>query len=226
MEVLIQPDRATLARTAAELIASQDGPFTLGLAGGSTPADTYDELHNIDLDWSQVSLWLSDERWVAPDDPESNGRMALDHLPAAAANRLIRPRYSDYLTPADSAVHYDAALRRIHGDDRPDLVLLGMGTDGHTASLFPGTDALEAEPHRWFVANHVPALDTWRLTVTPSLLRSARRVVVLVSGTAKAQVLAEVLDGPDGVYPIQILRHAEGEVTVICDAEAAAVLSR
>lgn len=227
MEVSIHADRATLARTAAEFISSlaADGPFTLGLAGGSTPSDTYDALHNVDIDWSRVSLWLSDERWVPPDHPDSNGRMALDHLPPAAANRLIRPRHSRYLNPADSAVHYDAALRRVHGDDHPDLVLLGMGTDGHTASLFPGTDALEAEPHRWFVANHVPALDTWRMTVTPSLLRSARRVLVLVSGAAKAHALAEVIEGPDGAYPIQILRGAQGEVTVMCDAEAASALS-
>lgn len=199
--------------------------MTLGLAGGSTPADTYDALGDVDIDWSRISLWLSDERWVPLDHPDSNGRMALSHLPPDAHDRLARPRFSQYVTPADSAVHYDATLRAMHGNSAPDVVLLGMGTDGHTASLFPGTEALNAQPHRWFVENHVPDLDTWRLTATPDLLCSAGQVVVLIAGPEKASVLAEVLEGPDGRYPIQLLRSAGGEVTVMCDRDAASALS-
>lgn len=227
MEVSVHPDRTSLSQAAAALIASwaAEDEMTLGLAGGSTPADTYDALSDLDVDWSLVSLWLSDERWVPLDHPDSNGQMALSHLPTSAHDRLVRPRFSKYMTPADSAVHYDAALRAMHGDADPDVVLLGMGTDGHTASLFPNTEALDPEPHRWFVENHVPDLDTWRLTATPNLLCSARRVVVLVSGSEKASVLAEVLEGPDGRYPIQLLRSASGEVTVVCDRDAASALS-
>jgi 6-phosphogluconolactonase len=228
MDVSIHPDRATLADAAASIIVERSaaGPMTLGLAGGSTPADTYDALGRFDVDWDAVSLWLSDERWVAHDDPESNGRMALEHLPDGAASRLLRPHFSSYLDPHDSAAHYDAALRRMHGERPPDLILLGMGVDGHTASLFPGTDALDADPHRWFVANHVPQLDTWRLTATPSLLLSATRVLVLVSGASKASVLREVVEGPDELHPLQLLRRSEGNVTIMCDREAASELTR
>src|SRR5690606_5696279 len=98
----------------------------------------------------------------------------------------------------------------------------GLGDDGHTASLFPGTAALGADPDRWYVENHVPALDAWRLTVTPALLRAARRIFLLVAGTSKAAVLAAAVDGPAGRYPVQVLREAEGEVLVLCDEEAAA----
>lgn len=199
--------------------------MTLGLAGGSTPADTYRELGGHQVDWPNVRLWLSDERWVPHDHADSNGGMALELLPAEANRRLVRPRYSEFLQPEDSAAHYEAELRLIHDGRDPDMVLLGMGTDGHTASLFPGTTALDAPVDRWFVANHVPQLDTWRLTATPSLLQRATAVVVLVAGSDKADVLREVLEGPDGAYPIQLLREAEGDVTVVCDEAAAARLS-
>ncbi len=227
MDLSIYESRAELAEATAALIAERAAaePLTLGLAGGSTPSDAYTALGEHDIQWDRVSMWLSDERWVPHDDPESNGRMALECLPPEAADRLIRPRHSSFLDPADSAAHYDAELRSMHEDGPPDLILLGMGTDGHTASLFPGTDALEPDPHRWFVANRVPQVDNWRLTATPQLLKIARQVLVLVSGQAKAGVLAEVIEGPDGQFPIQLLRHAEGHVTIMCDREAASALS-
>src|SRR5690606_36339730 len=130
---------------------------------------------------------------------------ALEHLPPDAHCRLLRPRYSPDVTPAESAAQYDATLRTIHGGASPDLVLLGLGDDGHTASLFPGTAALGADPDRWYVENYVPALDAWRLTVTPALLRAARRIFLLVAGTSKAAVLAAAVDGPAGRYPVQVL---------------------
>ena len=227
MDILIHDDRHALARATAEIIAARaaEGPMTLGLAGGSTPADAYRALADHDIDWNDVWLWLSDERWVPHGDEDSNGRMALENLPEAAGPRLVRPRYSAYLDPADAAAHYEAELRSHHENGTPDIVLLGMGTDGHTASLFPGTAALDADPHRWFVANHVPALDTWRLTATPSLLKASRHTLLLVAGLEKAAVLAEVVSGEDGRYPSQLLRSADGEVTVLCDAEAASRLS-
>ena len=227
MRLVVHPDRLALAREAADLIArrASHGTMTLGLAGGSTPADTYDALGDVSIAWDQMDLWLSDERWVPHDHQDSNGRMALAHLPPAAAPRLVRPRHSSYLTPADAAVHYDAALRYMHDDRPPDIVLLGMGTDGHTASLFPDTDALAADPHRWFVENHVPSLEAWRLTATPSLLQGAETVLVLVAGEDKAQVLADAFEGPSGRYPIQLLRDARGDVAVHCDAAAASAFS-
>lgn len=227
MDLSIHESRTELAEATAALVAERAAaePMTLGLAGGSTPSDTYTALRNYDVQWDRVSMWLSDERWVSPDDPESNGRMALECLPPEAGDRLIRPRHSSFLDPTDSAAHYDAELRSMHGNGPPDLILLGMGTDGHTASLFPGTAALDPDPHRWFVANRVPQIDNWRLTVTPNLLKIARQILVLVSGQEKAGVLAEVIEGPDGRFPIQLLRHAEGQVTIMCDREAASALS-
>lgn len=227
MQLSVLEDRSGIARHVADLIAARvgSGPMTLGLAGGSTPADTYHELATRQIDWQNVRLWLSDERWVPHDHADSNGRMALEHLPEAAGQRLVRPRHTQYLQPEDSAAHYEAELRLIHDGDTPDMVLVGMGTDGHTASLFPGTAALDAPSDRWFVANQIPHLDTWRLTVTPGLLQRAKAVVVLVAGADKAEVLQQVLEGPDGAYPIQLLRAAEGDVTVVCDRAAASLLS-
>ncbi len=226
MEISIYESRAALAEATAALVAERAAaePMTLGLAGGSTPSDAYRALGDYNIQWDRVSMWLSDERWVPHDDPESNGRMALECLPPDAGDRLIRPRHSSFLDPADSAAHYDAELRTMHENGPPDLILLGMGTDGHTASLFPGTAAMEPDPHRWFVANRVPQAGSWRLTVTPNLLRVARRILVLVSGQSKARVLADVIEGPDGLFPIQLLRHAEGHVTIMCDQEAASAL--
>ena len=227
MELLVVPDRGALADSVAELVADRvaAGPISLGLAGGSTPAGAYRALRSRQLDWSETDIWLSDERWVPLDSPESNGRMAVENLPEDAARRLVRPRHSPHLEPEDSAAHYEAELRLMHDGRSPDLVLLGMGTDGHTASLFPATEALDAPPERWFVANHVPQLDSWRLTATPSLLQQAATVLVLVAGDDKAEVLREVLEGPDGAHPIQLLREATGSVTFVVDRAAAASLS-
>ncbi|HSJ28473.1 MAG TPA: 6-phosphogluconolactonase [Acidimicrobiia bacterium] len=228
MEVSVHPDRAALAGAVADTIAAlaSNGPISVGLAGGSTPTDTYEALHDRRIDWESVTLWLSDERWVPHDHPDSNGAMALRHLPEGAAARLLRPPYSTHLHAEDSAVHYEARLRLVHDGRPPDLVLLGMGADGHTASLFPGSPALDAGPSRWYVAHQVPSLDAWRLTATPSLLQTVSRILVLVSGEDKATTLAEALEGPDGLHPIQLLRRATGAVTVHCDRAAAAALSR
>jgi len=228
MDIAVVDDTHELSASAADRIeraAAAADRFTLGLSGGSTPAGTYAMLGARTIDWSGVTMWLSDERWVPHDHPDSNGRMALEHLPAESHASLLRPRWSPTLEPDDSAAFYEAELRSIHEDAAPDMVLLGMGDDGHTASLFPGTDALHADPHRWFVANQVRQLDTWRLTSTATILRAARETVVLVAGAGKAGVLAEVLEGPDGVYPIQLLREASGSVTFLCDRAAASGLT-
>ena len=227
MQITVLADQTAIDDHVADLIAARTaaGPMTLGLAGGSTPSGTYRACEDRPIEWSNVRLWLSDERWVPHDHPDSNGRMALEVLPAEAARRLVRPRHSAYLQPEDSAAHYEAELRLMHDGHNPDMVLLGMGTDGHTASLFPGTAALDAPADRWFVANRVPQLDTWRLTATPTLLKQATAVVVLVAGGDKAEVLAEVVEGPDGRYPVQLLRAASGSVTFVCDRAAASRLS-
>lgn len=220
-------DKAALAARAADIIADRatKGPMNLGLAGGSTPAATYRDLAQRGIDWSTVSMWLSDERWVPPDHADSNGRMALENLHADASDRLVRPRWSPSLDPLDVAAFYEADLRALFDGTPPNLVMLGMGDDGHTASLFPDSPALEAPAGRWFVANRVSKLDTWRLTATAELLQRAEHTIVLVAGAAKASVLAEVIDGPGGVHPIQLLRRCEGAVTVLCDEDASTELA-
>ena len=143
------------------------------------------------------------------------------HDAGAYNARLAKQGYDIQIeTTAGEVVTIDS--RDIAGKDS--IVLLGMGTDGHTASLFPGTGALE-ETDRWFIDNEVPQLDTWRLTASIPLIQRARTVMVFTAGESKASVLSEVLEGPDGVYPIQLLRHAAGEVVWLIDEAAASQLT-
>lgn len=230
MHVVVVADAPAVAATVAErtVRAASDAPgrLSLGLAGGSTPMATYRLLSKADIDWSNVDLWLGDERWVPWEHEDSNGQMVIESLGDPESMTLHRPRWSETLEPEGSAAFYDAELRRIHDGESPDLVLLGMGDDGHTASLFPGTSALlEPDDSRWYVANHVPQLETWRLTATPWLLTHAKQVIVLVTGVAKAGVLREVLEGPSGKHPIQLLESSVGSVTYVVDRAAASQLS-
>lgn len=225
MEVRVY-DTPEVAATAsanriAELMEAGEDRYTLGLAGGGTPEATYRALRGRARGWSRVDAWLSDERWVPPDHERSNGRMAaatlFDHVDA----RFHRPRWSEFMQPRDTAAHYEARLRSIHHEHRPDLVLLGLGEDGHTASLFPDTPALE-ETARWFVANAVPQLDEYRLTATYPLLWTARLLMVLVVGEHKAKALAETMSGNT---PASRLDHGDAEVEWHVDAAAASLLS-
>lgn len=225
MEVRVHdtPEATAVASASriAQLMDLADDRFTLGLAGGSTPETTYHALRGRGLGWSRVDAWLSDERWVPPDDERSNGRMAaealLDHVDA----RFHRPRWSEFLRPKDTAAHYEARLRSIHHEHPPDLILLGLGEDGHTASLFPGTPALD-ETARWFVANPVPQLDEYRLTATYPLLWSARLLMVLVVGEHKAEALAGTMSGST---PASRLDQGDAEVEWHVDSAAASLLS-
>lgn len=231
-EVLVFSDKESLAEAAAGRIADllADAPrdrATLGLAGGSTPEATYRRLRLLPVEWDRVDAWLSDERWVGPDHPDSNGRMAAELLMDHVDARYLRPRWAPSLTAADSAAFYEADLRTIHPDGRPDLILLGMGPDGHTASLFPGTGALDPPPHRWFVANHVPQVDADRLTATYKLLHRSRHVLFLVAGADKSPALRQVLEpgAEEEVLPARRVMEGEAEVTWIVDEAAAADLS-
>jgi len=229
MRIVVHADGETLARRAAEhiagLIKQSAGPrVALGLAGGSTPKATYEELRWLPVNWDIVDLWLSDERWVAPDHDDSNGAMAAATLADHVEARFFRTRWSRHVRPRDAAAFYEADLRRIIPDGRSDIILLGMGSDGHTASLFPGTEALD-EKERWFVANEVPHLDTWRLTATATMIQRAGAVVVLTAGDTKAEMVATAFEGEDGTIPIQLLRQAEGHVVWLVDEAAASMLS-
>jgi 6-phosphogluconolactonase len=214
---------------AANHAISRRGRFSLVLAGGSTPKALYHELaaRPQHIAWEKTSVFFGDERCVPPEDDQSNYRMAREALLSAVP---IPPeqvhRLRGELEPHEAAGEYDRLLREAFPETAgPDLTLLGMGEDGHTASLFPGTTAL-GETGKNCVANHVEQLNTWRLTMTAPFLNRSHGVLVLVSGSGKAQRLHEVLEGPHdpGRLPIQLIRPASGQLTWLLDREAAATL--
>lgn len=226
MDIRLFPDPDELARGAADhievFLAAQSGPATIGLAGGSTPQATYRELAERPIDWSKVTLWLGDERWVAHDHPDSNTRMVRELLVDRVLARLLAPE-TDFGDPETSAASYGTELAPVFAAARGSgLVMLGMGDDGHTASLFPDTAALHnTEPA--YIANWVPAKDTWRLTATMPLLWQAAEIVFLVQGEVKAAILSEIID--DGrPYPAQQVAAGADNVHWLLDAAAASRL--
>lgn len=226
MELVVyeSPEQAAVgaAQRIADLFAQTAEGYTIGLAGGSTPTATYQALRGRATGWERVDAWLSDERWVPPDDEASNGRMAAETLMDHVSARFHRPRWSEFIEPADSAAHYEAKLRSIHAEKRPDLILLGMGEDAHTASLFPASPALE-ETNRWFVANTIPETGENRLTATYPLLWSAVRILVLTTGERKAPALRDTFEGAS--TPIGRIQEGKAEVEWHVDHAAASLLS-
>ncbi len=203
------------------------------LAGGSTPRETYRRLAESPfrerVPWPKTFFVFSDERCVPPDDPQSNYRMVRETLlePLQIPDHQVL-RMKGEQTPADAARRYEVRLGDLFLNQprrRFDLALLGIGTDGHTASLFPETAALEEQEH-WVVANHVPRLDAWRLTLTFPALNSARHVVFLATGEEKARVVAEAFGGLEHASPHPCERvlplHARRDV--LLDRAAAACL--
>lgn len=212
------------------------GRFTLALSGGSTPQGLYRRLasehsrHRID--WSRVHLFWGDERCVPPTDEASNYRMArealIDHVPIPPAHVHRIPGEDP---PNQAAARYDAHLRTTLGATGGgagvfDLVLLGLGTDGHTASLFPGKTAAR-ETARWVLAEHIDDTRGWRITLTPPVLNAARAIVFLVAGSDKAEALAAVLEGPlmPDVWPAQRIARGGGKARWMVDRQAARLLT-
>ena len=227
----IYPNNAALAEAAAEHLVVQAakaidarGRFLVALAGGSTPRATYTLLATdafaSRVDWSRVHVFWGDERSVPSDHADSNYRMArealLDRVPIPAENVH---RIAGELEPTQAAASYARELKVTLGaDGRLDMVLLGMGSDGHTASLFPDTAALE-ERERWVVPNYVEKLTTWRITLTLPALNRARQVTFLVAGPSKAEPLARIRAGED--LPAGLVQPAEGTLTWLADRKAA-----
>ena len=212
---------AAAANAVARWLTEPRGTVTLGLAGGGTPRATYETLLGEDVPWDRVDAWLADERWVPPDSSEANVRMARAALFDSVPARLHAVPY-DLGDPAAAAAAYEATLQHIGAAPAPDVVLLGIGDDGHTASLFPGTAAL-AERERSYVANWVEAKGSWRVTATLPLLWAARRVVFLVTGAAKAEALADILERDRGL-PAQQVAEGAADVTWFVDEAAASRL--
>lgn len=237
-QIKIAPDHSSWAQMVAQFILEQGryaldnfGRFTLALSGGSTPLPVYSALPELwrqhGLTWKHVHILWSDERCVPLGHPQSNYRMAcealIDKIEIPEGN--VHPMRCGQ-DPDTSAEKYAATLRELLPDSpwpRIDLILLGMGTDGHTASLFPGTQALE-ESSLCVVANKVEALETIRLTMSIPVINAARKVAFLIAGADKASVLHSIHGGfpQSPPYPAQLINPAPGALFWLLDKDAAA----
>jgi 6-phosphogluconolactonase len=210
---------------------AQRGKFNVALAGGTTPKAAYQllaqEPRRSQVDWQRTHVFFGDERCVPPDSPDSNYRMAAEallNLAGIPAGNVHRMRGED--DPLQAAADYADLLVELLGDaPRFDLIMLGMGTDGHTASLFPGTDP-HTDEAQLVRAPYVQKLAAQRITFTPSVLNGARHVLVATEGLAKAPALYAVLEGPyePQVHPIQVLAPRDGRLSWYVDKAAAAEL--
>jgi 6-phosphogluconolactonase len=240
-QIIQVADAAALAQKAAELFQQKaheaiaaHGRFTVALSGGSTPKAMFALLAREPfcsaIDWAKVYIFWGDERCVPPEHPDSNYRMTnealLSQVPLPPNNIF---RMHGEKEPAQAAQEYSAQLRQFFQTESAphfDLVFLGMGADGHTASLFPGTRALHAEANEIVVENYVEKLKTYRLTLTAATINHARFIVFLVGGKDKAATFNAVLQGeyqPD-LYPSQLIQPVNGTLLWMVDAAAAGEL--
>lgn len=242
-EVIVVPDAVALQEAAAERVlrlaqqsVAAHGIFTLGLAGGNTPLGLYRRLtqapYSAALPWAATHIFWGDERYVPPADPDSLQGAAraalLDHVPIPPEQIYPVPTY--YEDPAEAAVQYERQLQMLleHGNGVFDLLLLGMGPDGHTASLFPHHPALRATTDRLAVAvAAAPKPPPLRISLTVTALNHAAQVLFLVTGADKSATLRAVLQGPEqpATLPVQLVRPPHGRVTWLVDEAAAAELS-
>ncbi len=206
------PDAVDLIFRDAEAAIAARGVFRIALSGGNTPRPVYEALAGVKTPWANWEITFGDERCVPPDSDQSNYRMArealFDRIDIPSKN-ILRLRGED--DPATAAADYQKELLARSEHYRHDLILLGMGDDGHTASLFPGTEALTVT-NRLVVANYVPKFSTHRLTFTYPLLNAARHVCFLVNSIGKEAVLQEVFGGHSS-YPSAAVAPTDGRVT-------------
>ncbi|HEY6805311.1 MAG TPA: 6-phosphogluconolactonase [Pyrinomonadaceae bacterium] len=234
--VQILSDADELAEAAAQAIVSlarnavsARGAFTIALSGGSTPKRLYELLANPGREyrdqfpWSQTLFFWTDERHVPPDNSESNFRMTdeamLSHVPVPGGN--VHRFLAELPDAQEVASEYETQLRNSFQNSLPafDLILLGLGPDGHTASLFPGTTAL-TETERWVTAPWVEKFNSYRLTMTLPVLNNAAVVMFLVSGKDKATILNEVLSEGEAKFPAQLIKPTHGELRWLVDKAA------
>ena len=206
------PDSVALITGEAERSIAARGVFRIALSGGNTPRPVYEALAGLGLPWDKWEITFGDERCVPPDSDQSNFRMAriawFDPARVPSASILRMEGEAD---PASAAKKYEKELLDRSAPYLHDLVLLGMGDDGHTASLFPGTDALRVTD-RLVVANYVPKFSVHRLTFTYPLLNAARHVCFLVNSAGKEAILKQVFAG-DTSYPSAAVAPTNGRVT-------------
>ncbi len=229
-------DKEALGTYAADLFAElsenhikKKGRFNVALSGGSTPKILYKklvELYGDEIHWSYIDFFWSDERYVPFDHPDSNGGMAYTHL--LAPLDIDKGQYFPAPTADDdphrSAMQYEQTIRRYFNAPAHtpsfDLIFLGMGDDGHTASLFPGTKALR-ETRRLVAANWVDKPEAWRITFTYPLLNKAKQVIFLVSGSDKAAIVKDILHEGGRKYPAAFVNPQQGKLLWLLDAAAA-----
>lgn len=226
-DVTVERTPDAVAEHACRLIAewsesaiAERGRFTIALCGGRTPLTLYRHLRSAPLRWDSIHVFWSDERCVPPHSPDSNYGAAqhslLDPVQIPAANIH---RIRGEIPPIDAADEAETDIRRaLAPADRLDLCVLGLGQDGHTASLFPRHQAL-VEPRRWMLPVHVPAAPSWRVTATPILLNASRRVLFLVVGEEKRMAIHRLLQGED--LPAGRVTPADGTAAWIVDSAAA-----
>ena len=243
-DITVLPDPPAIAADAAERIVraadeaiALSERFRIGLSGGSTPKQLFQLLasdaYRDRIDWTHVEVFFVDERCVPPDHADSNYRMAREALLSKApipGDNVYRMR-GEVDPPDEAAKEYGRMLKEKFGGPTIDegggldVALLGMGDDGHTASLFPGTPAVTETKHRCVAnyAEHSTTGRSWRLTLTAPFINRSRDVIVLVAGANKAKTLAAVLEGPRDPQrlPIQLIRPASGRMTWLIDAAAA-----
>jgi 6-phosphogluconolactonase len=227
-----------IAKTFSDLAheaCKENGRFVVSLSGGSTPKALYERLsqppYSGGIKWDQVIIFLGDERCVPHDHPDSNYKM----IDEALLSKIAIPESNVFMTigqaedPEKAALLYDHEIRRVNStpnDEIPsfDLILLGLGPDGHTASLFPESKALH-ENTRLYVANYVEKFHSNRISMTFPLINEGKNIIFLVSGDAKAEILKEVLEQPDKQYPSQMIKPRSGNLHWYVDRAAARLLS-
>jgi len=242
-ELILLPDPPAVARRATEAFVeharraiAERNTFTVALSGGSTPKAMFDLLASDEfrskVDWPRVEIFFVDERCVPPTSNESNYRMTRERLlwkvPVQVQNVW---RMRGEISPEPAAILYGRDLKNRFQKGAPDLILLGMGDDGHTASLFPNTPALDETDHRC-VPNHVPydyipAGTNWRVTMSAPFINRSKHVMFMVTGASKSARVLEVLTGPRDVQrlPAQLIAPTDGRLSWLLDSAAGMALA-
>jgi len=225
----LNTEAAQLFVQAAQTAIAQNGRFNVALTGGSSPVDLYRLLASVpyrdQVSWEQVYIFWGDERWVPLDDERSNARMAfetlLSHVPIPRSQ--IFPMWAEGVSPDEFAQSYEKSVRLHLAEGCFDLILLGMGADGHTASWFPHTEVLH-EYDKWVAAYYLEAQAMYRITLTVPLVNRANQIAVIAYGSNKADALYEVLQGERNFehYPAQLIDVADDRITWFVDEPAAA----
>lgn len=238
-QITVLTGPAEVAKAAADLILAEalkavslSGSFSIALSGGSTPKLLYEllaaEPYKSQMPWGDTEIFFGDERCVPPDHKDSNFKMAREALlskvpiPATSVHRM-----EGEIEPAQAALKYERILRERFDTDGPaiDICLLGMGDDGHTASIFPGTEATRerTKPVLGYFAENSSTGKSWRVTLTAPFINRSRKVVFLICGASKAARLSEVMEGPRDPerLPSQLISPALGELLLLLDTAAA-----